>query len=393
MTLQSTAVIEPTAVLDEVRNLLPLWAERAAAADAEGRIARQTADELAAIGAHRLLQPQRHGGAAAPLTAYCDTVALVGEACASAAWCLSVWSAHNWMVGLFGPEAQDEVWGADPAARISASIVPRRRFTRTAAGDVVIDGSFPFGSGGDHADWFGVGGIGVGPDGSEDRFIALLPAEAVTLDHDSWQVMGLRGGGSKDFTVTGPTVVPAHRVLSMGAVVRGCAPGQGPGHEAIFANPFRPVATIVLAPPALGAARAALARFVERTASHTVGPARTSQRHDPAAGLRIAESSAEIDAAGLVLAGAAAAIDRFGERRAAPTALEAATILRDTAFAVRLCARAVDRLYEASGGSALSNREPMQRYWRDVHAARTHTVLTWDGAANDYAAAVCAAPG
>ncbi len=401
-------LLEPRTIVDEVRALAPRWAERAARAEADRRLDLRTAEELTAIGAHRLLQPRRHGGGAAGFAAYTEVVAAVGEACTSAAWCLSVWSAHNWMLALFDPRAQDDVWGPDPDARISASIVPRVRFERTSDGDVMIGGRFPFGSGCDHADWFGVGGIVPGPDGRDDRVIAMLPAAQTVIDHDTWQVMGLRGTGSKDVVVPDGTVVPAHRVLSVGAAAQGRAPGQFAGAETMLFAPFRPVAMLVLAPPVIGAARAALERFGARSTGHLVGTARRPQRQDPAAGFRVAESSAEIDAAGLVLQRAAAELDRMGRdaagggngpddepagdgRRVAPGALESATVLRDTAFSVRLCARAVDRLYEASGGSALATDEPMQRYWRDVHAARTHTALTWDAAAEEYATAWSAA--
>lgn len=414
-------LLESRTIVDEVRALLPRWAERAARAEADRRLDPRTAEELTAIGAHRLLQPHRYGGGAAGFAAYAEVVAAVGEACTSAAWCLAVWSAHNWMLALFDPLAQDDIWGPNPAARISASIVPRVRFERTADGDVVVGGRFPFGSGCDHADWFGVGGIVPGPDGRDDRVIAMLPSAQTVIEHDTWQVMGLRGTGSKDVMVPEGTVVPAHRVLSVGAAAQGLAPGQFDGAETMLFAPFRPVAMLVLAPPVIGAARAALDRFGTRSTDHLVGMARRPQRQDLAAAFRVAESSAEIDAAALVLQRAATDLDRMGRhavhggnarsgggdggdgnevggngsaaggQRVAPSALEAATVLRDTAFSVRLCARAVDRLYEASGGSALAADEPMQRYWRDVHAARTHTALTWDAAADEYAAAWSAA--
>jgi 3-hydroxy-9,10-secoandrosta-1,3,5(10)-triene-9,17-dione monooxygenase len=386
--------LDPTAVLDRVRDLAPRWADRAAAADVTGAIAADTAAELTDIGAHRLLQPTRFGGAGSTIGAHVEAVAAAAEGCTSTAWCLAVWSVHNWMLGLFGAEAQDDVWGDDPTARISASIVPRNRFATTPSGGLRVTGRYPFMSGCDHATWFGVGGVtdgAYGPDGSagaaEDRVIALVPRPAGTIDHGSWAVMGLRGSGSKDVTVGDDVEVPGHRVLSVPAAARLQAPGQHDGAEAVYFAPFRATAALVLAPPALGAARAALRRFVQRTGSHRVGLPPRPQREDPAAGLRIARASAEIDAAALVMANAAAGLDRIAAARRAATSLESATVVRDTAFSVRLCADAVDRLYESSGGSALASDEPMQRYWRDVHAARSHTILTWDNAANEYRAA------
>lgn len=381
---------DPTWAINQVQKLAPRWAARAAEADRAGRIAPETADEISEIGAHRLLQPQRFGGAEATIAAHVRIVAAAAEGCASTAWCLAVWSVHNWMLSLFGPEAQEEIWGSDPAARISASIVPRTEFSLDPAGGLRVGGRFPFASGCDHASWFGLGGRVPRDDGSEDRVITMVPAAAVTIDHGSWAVMGLRGSGSKDITVAAGQPVPAHRSLSVPAAVRGQAPGQRPDGASLPFTPFRGTAALVLAPPALGVARAAARRFLDRAGTHRIGFAGVVQKNDPAAALRVAESTAEIDAAELVMDRAARRLDDLATERRLPSPLETATVLRDTAFAVRLCAQAVDRLYEASGGSALADDEPMQRHWRDVHAARSHAVLTWDNAANEYGTAAMA---
>ena len=76
--------------------------------------------------------------------------------------------------------------------------------------------------------------------------------------------------------------------------------------------------------------------------------------------------------------------ERLGKSAAAEPVAEA-RVGRDAAYAVRLCAQAVDRLYEAAGGSALAQSEPLQRHWRDVMAVRAHAVLTWDAAATTFA--------
>ena len=44
----------------------------------------------------------------------------------------------------------------------------------------------------------------------------------------------------------------------------------------------------------------------------------------------------------------------------------------DTAKATDRSVRAVDRLFEASGGRGIFLDNPIQRAWRDVHAIRAH---------------------
>ena len=44
----------------------------------------------------------------------------------------------------------------------------------------------------------------------------------------------------------------------------------------------------------------------------------------------------------------------------------------DAAHAVEASLRAVDRLFEASGGRAIFLDNPIQHAWRDIHAMRAH---------------------
>jgi 3-hydroxy-9,10-secoandrosta-1,3,5(10)-triene-9,17-dione monooxygenase len=64
-----------------------------------------------------------------------------------------------------------------------------------------------------------------------------------------------------------------------------------------------------------------------------------------------------------------------------PTIAEKIRLRRDGAYAARLCTRAVDLLFEAGGGEFLYEDKPMQRMFRDVHAAQSHYALAWDVAA------------
>lgn len=370
-------------VIQAIHEHGPRWAQRSGEAERVGAISPETAAELRALDAHRSLQPAEFGGLQDSFATHTRIMAAIGEYCGSAAWCAGVWSAHNWMVGLLPPETQAELW-ADPAALISASIVPKTPFD-TDGDDVIVKGRFAFASGCDHAEWLGVGGLAQWD--SPTPVICVLPAGQIEIDAESWNVIGLAGTGSKDLVIDEPIRVPAHRVLRTPQAATRQAPGQQGHDRTLYRAPFRPTAIIVLAAPVIGLTKATLRRFQERLDGHVLMAHQGSQRSDPAAALRLAESAAEAHAAELVLLDACHRLDRLAATDE-PDPVVVASIARDTAYSVRLCASAVDRLYEASGGSALRIDEPIQRYWRDVHAARSHAVLTWDGAAETYAAAL-----
>ena len=205
-------------------------------------------------------------------------------------------------------EGQNEIW-SDPTNLVSASIVPKNRF-RQEGDDVIVSGRFGFGSGCDHAPWLSVGGLLEGDQPSP--VICALPAEDVIIDHKSWNVVGLRGTGSKDLVVAEEVAVPSHRVLHVSQTMTRRAPGQLHYGGPLYTCPWRTTAILVLAAPVIGAAKAAVRRFQERIDDHFLVALASTQRHDPAAGYRLAESTAEIQAAELLLYDAAARLDQLG---------------------------------------------------------------------------------
>ena len=376
-------VVNLESVVDGLHSVGPAWEKKSALADEAGCIDPENAADIKAIGAARLLQPTDFGGAQSSIEDHMRAVAVAGEYCMATSWCLAVWSAHGWMLAQMPTEGRHEIWSA-PTNLISASIVPKTQF-RQEGTDVIVSGRFGFGSGCDHAPWLSVGGLLPGD--QPTPVICALPAEDVIIDHNSWNVVGLRGTGSKDLVVADEVAVPAHRVLHVTETTARQAPGQLHYGGPLYTCPWRTTAILVLAAPVIGAAKAAVRRFQERIDDHFLVALSSVQRNDPAAGYRLAESTAEIQAAELLIYDAAARLDHLGGVDEVDPVLNA-SILRDCGWGVRALANAVDRLYEASGANAMRADEPIQRLWRDVNAARSHAILTWDHAANMYSRAL-----
>ena len=103
-------------------------------------------EALRKAGLFRVLQARRYGGHQQSLRTHIDTIATIALGCGSTAWCMGVIHAHSWLMAHFPQAAQEETFGANPDAIISAVISPRGK-AKPAKGGYVLNGVWPFGSG------------------------------------------------------------------------------------------------------------------------------------------------------------------------------------------------------------------------------------------------------
>src|SRR5580704_6271386 len=155
---------ERHAVIAGVTELLPAFAARAQEAEDRRVLSAESVKALAETGFFRLLQPAGFGGLEADPLAFYTAVRLIASACGSTGWVASVIGVHPWQLALFPPQAQQDVWGADPASRMSSSYAPTGR-ARAVTGGYQLTGRWSFSSGSSHATWVLLGGIAAGDDG------------------------------------------------------------------------------------------------------------------------------------------------------------------------------------------------------------------------------------
>ncbi len=360
-------------VIDAVRELLPVLRDRAQEAE-DGRVV--PADSIKALegtGFFRLLQPSAFGGLEAdPLTFY-TTVRLIASACGSTGWVASVLGVHPWHLGLFTPEAQQEVWGTDPATRISSSYAPTGTAHKVDGGHQV-SGRWSFSSGCDHASWVLLGQIVTDADNRPTDFRTFLLSRADYVIEDVWDTVGLRGTGSNDI-VLDDVFVPEHRSLSFADVFKLVCPGQQLNPAPLYRLPYGSVFSYSITTPIIGMATGAYEAHVTYLRDRVrVAYAGQKAAQDPFAQVRVAEAVAEIDGAWLALE--RNMTDLMGYARAGeqiPVDLRL-RVRRDQVRGTGQAIRAVDRLFENSGGRALKSGTPIQRFWRDAHAGRVHAI-------------------
>jgi indole-3-acetate monooxygenase len=363
--------------LEDAREIAALARDRAAEGERERRLAGDLVDAMVDAGFFRLCVPASVGGGEADpatLVSVCEELAR-GDA--AAGWCIAVMATAGMPAAYLPEEAAQEVYG-DPRSVVGGVFAPRGR--AVANGDrYLVSGRWPFSSGIDHCTWV-MGGCIVEEDGSPRRLesgrpdveLALFPRAEVEVI-DTWHVSGLRGTGSHDIAVADLPVSHTHAT----SVITRRPREDGP----LYAFPPFGLLALTIAGTALGIGRAAIDDLLELAGAKTpTGSARTLAER-PVTQARIAQAEATLLAARTFLYDAigAAWIEAAG---GGGVSIEQRAALRLAAtHATAASATAVDTAYELGGGTSIYETSPLQRRFRDVHAATQHMLIgpsTWE---------------
>jgi len=361
----------PDDYLGRVRALLPVLRERAVHAEHLRRLPDETFKDFQAAGLFRCIQPKRYEGYELDPGTFYRAVMEVAAVCGSSGWVLAVLGVHNWHLALFPPQAQEDVWGEDTSIQVSTGLSPTGIVER-ADGGFRLRGRWSFSSGCDYCHWAVVGGV-VPPSNTSDPpdvRTFLIPRRDYTIE-DNWHVMGLCGTGSKDVVVA-DAFVPEYRTHSYLDAFLLKNPGAAVNDGALYRLPFGLVFANALAASAVGVALGAVAAFREQSRTRVNVRDNTRVAEDPFIHLRLADSAAEVDAARDRILSNFAEMMRLVYAGDEIPLTQRARYRWDAAKAIDWSMRAVDRLFEASGGRSIFLDNPIQRAWRDVHAMRAH---------------------
>ncbi|MFL5266888.1 MAG: 3-hydroxy-9,10-secoandrosta-1,3,5(10)-triene-9,17-dione monooxygenase oxygenase subunit [Stellaceae bacterium] len=361
----------PDAYLGRVRELLPVLRERASRAEQLRRLPDETFADFQEAGLFRALQPKRYGGYELDPDIFYQAVIEVGTVCGSSAWILGVVGVHNWHLAIFPPQAQEDVWGKDTSVQLSTSLAPTGTVERVEGG-YRLSGRWSFSSGCDFCHWAVLGGIlppaakGEPPDAR----VFLVPRSDYEID-DNWRVVGLCATGSKDLVVNG-ALVPEYRTHTYRDAFALRHPGAAVNDAPLYRLPFGLIFPYGITAPAIGAALGALQAFREQSARRINLRDQSRVVEDPFVQYRLAEAAAEIGAARDRMLGNFAEMMRLARAGEEIPLAARARYRWDSGKAIDWSVKAVDRLFEASGGRGIFLDNPIQRAWRDVHAMRAH---------------------
>jgi 3-hydroxy-9,10-secoandrosta-1,3,5(10)-triene-9,17-dione monooxygenase len=247
-----------------------------------------------------------------------------------------------------------------------------------------LQGRWPFSSGVDCCAWNMLAGI-VSTDDEADGIeyrIFLIPRKDYRII-DMWNAAGLKGTGSNDVAVD-DVFVDDWMTLAVADIAGGPSPGSVVNPNPLYALPVFALFPFVLSGVALGNARGCLDDYIEvaRHRATTYGRAKLGDLQSTQ--IKIAEASAKIDAARLIMRSTCTKAMRDARRGLVPDMAVKTAWRRDGAYAVNLCTEAVSLLFAASGARGLFSGAPLQRQFRDANAINSHIAFSFDAAGTDY---------
>lgn len=357
-------------LIETARSLASRFRERAEEAESARCIPAASITELQEAGLCRVYQSARYGGPELPMQTVLQIVTEIAKGCPSTAWVLAVLQIHEFLLGLFPEQAQDEVFGEDPDTLVAGVVQPRTSARRVDGGYLIEEGRWVFGSGCDHASWAIVGALVQEGDGPPEPTVMLVPPGEWRI-LDDWNVVGLSATGSKSLTVEN-ALVPEHRTLRMGAAIAGEA---GAGRTGLFRSAFVPMLALNVTGPAVGATHAAIEIFKNGIGKRPIPFTSEPQVAARQTFRQLAEAMTKRDVASLLLDRAAASVRAAADAGQQLDYPLRARVRVDSAYAVRQCVEAIETLFLASGGGVLQRSHPLQRLQRDVHAMALHGAL------------------
>lgn len=367
--------LSPDATLiDAARKIAPVIQEHNAEAERERRLSRPVLDALHEAGLLRMFTPKSLGGLEVdPITRAVVVEEISGQDTA-AGW--AVWNPLDW--AHFCARLPDE--GAEEIYSGGANILIAGQFGRPmmatpSQNGYRISGRAPFVSNCYDAEWIcSTAIVTEGGHAEEDVqpevLMVYFPRESCEVI-DTWNVLGMRGTGSNDVSVS-DLFVPKTRTFPF-------VPDFSPGshyQSPLYQFPLMGVVACGIAPVMLAVARRAIDEVSLLAQGKTPVAASTLLREKSSVQTKFAQAEAILRSGRLLL------YDTLNDAWEVALAGEShslsqkADLLLATTHATTSAATAVELMYSAAGTSGIRTGNPLERCFRDIQVLKQHVLAT-----------------
>lgn len=355
-------------VLEAARALVPRIQAAADQIERERELPRPLFEALADAGLFWLQVPRSLGGGEIDFPTFTQVVEVIARADGSTAWCISQGSTFARVSAYLRPDVARQIFTGPRVVVANGAGVPGRAVP--TAGGFRVSGRWAFSSGCRHATWMSGHALVMDdgqprrrPDGAPDERWALFPLGQAQFE-DNWQVAGMRGTGSWQFSVA-DLFVPEERTAVM-AIGSPYEPGP------LYRLPYILVFAAGFASVSLGIARAALDDLLDLAGAKVPWRARSTLREQASVQGQVGQAEARLRSARAFLA---EAVGEAWEAVASGGVLsveQRVTLRLAATHTMHLCREVVDLVYGAAGATAIYASNPIQRRFQDMHVATQH---------------------
>lgn len=365
----------PKELIERAKELIPLLQKEGPGHDAKKRISDEVATKLRDAGLFRICQPAENGGYGLRPSVLWRATREIARGDSATAWILSLAGLHPWMAGMFSPKAQDDVFeGGKDAVVLSLTGNVGRGVDATLDGDnYVLTGKWTYASGIDVADWACIL-VDVPKEGeSRELRLLLVPKSSFRIDHDSWNVFGMKGTGSKDVYLDGERV-PMYRTLLWTDVQQLTVPGKERNTGPMYRIPHTSLFVMSVAAAIVSVATGLLDQYRETVRKRIPAGLNAPQTEDRFSLAELGKAAAKIEAAFNLLIRDVDEMWDKAEANESFTVEERARYRTDGALVCDMALTAADELVRNLGGS-LMPVGPVERYFRDLHSMASHFLM------------------
>jgi alkylation response protein AidB-like acyl-CoA dehydrogenase len=361
--MTADAAVEPVggSLLERARALVPLLRAHAAESEAGRRLARPVVEALGAAGIYRMNVPRSLGGLELdPLTSM-RVIEELARGDGSAAWCAMIASSSaGFVAGFLAEPTARALFARAPGPAVGTVFTPSGIATEEPGG-YRLSGRWRYASFCEDCDWMALhttvrtgDELARHADGALRMPVLVVAREDFAVE-DTWRTLGMRATASHDIVIDA-RAVPRERAFHPHDD-RPRAPGP------FYAYTGLVLTTLASVPLAL--AREAIDLMSERARAASAAARALMQPE-------LARAEADVRAARALLHDAVGELWRGLEAGSPPSLALRAHYRLALTNGHGAAARAVDRMAEIAGGSAIHEADPLARIVRDVRTAVTH---------------------
>lgn len=234
-------------ILEEIKSLR-------SESDRLGMVPQRSVELMEQAGVFRALTPRRFGGLEIDPASFFEGIMNIAAADSSAAWIGGQLTVHAFEIALLDDKLQQEFWATGPDTRASSAYAPLGKWEKVEGG-FMLNGTWAFSSGVDHAQWVILGG---------GLYNFVVPKSDFTILPDSWDVQGLRGTGSKSIKLEN-VFVPEYRAHSLQNALNDINPGLEFNTSSLYRLSWLGMFTSTMANSAIGLTLGILNEFIDQT--------------------------------------------------------------------------------------------------------------------------------